>query len=132
MRVMSLTTHSRHLFPPSKVSLKIASNPQLAPQPAQIPPTWNAWIHQMDDRPPPAGEQLDPCTANFIVPGSEKSAIPMYDHVKPHRENPTGKGLTVEYRQPGHWAGGNYRVDTYTSWNGAADKASLGPPNPNN
>merc|ERR1711939_501752 len=105
-------------------------------QPAQIPPEWNAWIHQIDDRPPQEtdelGGRLDPCSKNFIVPGAELSSLPMYDHVKPHRENPTGKGLEVEYRQPGHWAGGNYRPATYSNWSGDLNKAELGPPNPNN
>ena len=53
-------------------------------QSTSIPPTWNSWIHQIDDRPPASGDEvLDPCTANFIVPGAEKSSIAMYDHVKP-------------------------------------------------
>lgn len=67
-------------------------------QAAQIPPTWNAWIHQIDDREPPEGEVLDPCTANFVVPGSEKSTIPMYDHVKPVRQP-----LSSAPRPPHRW-----------------------------
>ena len=47
------------------------------------------------------------------------------------RPNPTGGGLKIEYRQPGHWQGGNYRVQTYNSWTGDVKK-SLSTVNPNN
>merc|ERR1711934_64790 len=96
-------------------------------QAAAVPPTWHAWLHQIDDRPAPAGEKLDPCSANFIVAGTAPDTL--YDHVQPWRENPTGKGHTVEYRQPGHWQGGNHRVETYESWDGSVKK-TLPPPTP--
>jgi len=99
------------------------------PQTSSIPPTWHAWMHQIDDRPAPSGEALDPCTKNFIVAGSEVATT--YDHVKPWRENPTGKGHEVEYRQSGHWQAGNYRIQTYESWDGTVKK-TLPPPNSNN
>jgi len=100
-------------------------------QASSIPPTWHAWIHQMDDRPPPAGEVLDPIVNNFIPAGAEASSLPMYDHVAPWRQNDTGKGHEVEYRQPGHWQGGNYRVQTYSTWDGSVKK-ELSPLNTQN
>jgi len=50
-----------------------------------------------------------------------------------HRENPTGKGHEVEYRPQGHWQAGNFRMQSYNSWDGSvkADKA-LAPPNSSN
>jgi len=95
-------------------------------QASAIPPTWHAWMHQSDDRPPPSGEKLDPCSENFVVAGSQTSTP--YDHVQPWRPNPTGGGHTKEYRQPGHWHAGNYRVQTYESWTGDVKK-TLGPSN---
>jgi hypothetical protein len=85
----------------------------------------------MDDRPPPESEKLDPCSKNFVVPGAEASSLAMYDHVQPWRPNPTGEGHETEYRQPGHWAAGNYRVQTYESWDGTVVKEHP-PSNKNN
>jgi len=100
-------------------------------QASAVPPTWHAWLHQLDDRPPPENEKLDPCSANFVVPGSEASSIAMYDHVKPWRPNQTGAGHEKEYRQSGHWVAGNYRMQTYETWDGSVKK-TLAPPNSNN
>merc|ERR1711907_5840 len=101
-------------------------------QAASIPPTWHAWIHQLDDRPPPSGEKLDPIAANFVVEGTDPDTL--YNHVQPWRENPSGLGMDKEYRQPGHWAGGNHRVETYESWDGSPSpvKKTMPPPNPLN
>merc|ERR1711934_339258 len=99
-------------------------------QASAVPPTWHGWLHQTDDRPPPSAETLDPCTDNFIVAGSGGSHS--YDHVKPWRENPTGTGhWGAEYRQPGHWAAGNHKVQTYNSWTGDV-KQTLPPTNSHN
>merc|ERR1711918_227043 len=68
-------------------------------QPSAIPPTWHAWMTQNDDRVPPSGEKLNPCTAEFVVAGSEVPST--YDHVAPWRPNQTGEGTRQSTGCPG-------------------------------